>query len=60
MPTYVQRIGDFVPTTWFLKAGETVLDGKGLMGASHELLYLFTFAAIILVLSFSIKTEKLR
>ncbi|HEU4962711.1 MAG TPA: ABC transporter permease [Bacilli bacterium] len=60
MPDFMQRIGDFLPTTWFLKAGETVLLGKGLQGASHELLYLVGLAAVLLVVSFVVKSSKVR
>ena len=32
MPEFVKRIGDFVPTTWFLKAAETVYMETGCTG----------------------------
>ncbi|MFF2911268.1 ABC transporter permease [Paenibacillus sp. NPDC057934] len=60
MPKAVQKIADFIPTTWFLKAGETVLYGKGLNGAVRELSYLIAFSALLLVISFVFKTEKKR
>ncbi|MBD7971382.1 ABC transporter permease [Paenibacillus gallinarum] len=60
MPDFMQRIGDFVPTTWFLQAGETVLYGKGLNGAIFELSYLIGFSALLLIVSFTIKSEKVR
>lgn len=60
MPEFMQRIGDFVPTTWFLQAGETVLYGKGLNGAIFELSYLIGFSALLLIVSFAFKPEKVR
>ncbi|WP_160036379.1 ABC transporter permease [Paenibacillus sp. An7] len=60
MPDFMQRIGDFVPTTWFLEAGEKVLYGKGLNGAVLELSYLIGFSALLLIVSFTIKSEKVR
>lgn len=60
MPDFMQQIGNFVPTTWFLKAGETVLYGKGLYGSLTELSYLIGFAALLLIMSFAFKPEKVR
>ncbi|WP_454191104.1 ABC transporter permease [Paenibacillus sp. Marseille-Q7038] len=60
MPEFMQRIGDFVPTTWFLQAGETVLYGKGLNSALFELSYLIAFSALLLIVSFTFKPEKVR
>ena len=58
MPGYVQRIGDFMPTTWFLKAGEAVLYGKGIMTAMNDVLYMLVLAAFLLVMCFAVKPEK--
>ncbi|QPQ30238.1 ABC transporter permease [Lysinibacillus sp. JNUCC 51] len=60
MPDIMQRISDFMPTTWFLQAGETVLYGKGLNGAISELSYLIGFAALLLIVTFVFKSEKVR
>ncbi|MCY9545381.1 ABC transporter permease [Lysinibacillus xylanilyticus] len=60
MPDFMQRISDFMPTTWFLQAGETVLYGKGLNGAIPELSYLIGFAALLLIVTFAVKSEKVR
>ncbi|MFJ7888314.1 ABC transporter permease [Lysinibacillus xylanilyticus] len=60
MPDFMQRISDFMPTTWFLQAGETVLYGKGLNGAIPELSYLIGFAALLLIVTFAFKSEKVR
>jgi len=60
MPKFLQQIGDFMPTTWFLNAGQAVLYGKGLDGARNELSYLIAFAALLLTVSFVVKTEKVR
>lgn len=60
MPEALQKIGDFLPTTWFLKASETILYGDGLAAAGSEMLYMLLFAAVLLFVSFGIKTEKAR
>ncbi|MGE7131775.1 ABC transporter permease [Lysinibacillus xylanilyticus] len=60
MPDFMQRISDFMPTTWFLQAGETVLYGKGLNAAIPELSYLIGFAALLLIVTFAFKSEKVR
>lgn len=58
MPSYVQKIGDFVPTTWFLSAGRKVLDGQGLMAAGREMIYMLTLTVILLSITFLIKSDK--
>lgn len=58
MPDTLQRIGDFVPTTWFLKASETVLYGNGLMDAAPQLIYLFILTVVMIILAFAIKVDK--
>ena len=60
MPEYIRKIGDFMPTTWFLKAGEAVLYGKGIMAAMNEIVYMLLLAAFLLVLSFAVRPEKAR
>lgn len=57
MPDVMQKIGKFVPTTWFLEAAKKVLYGEGLMAASTELLYLFIFAIVFFVVSFTIRID---
>jgi len=60
MPDFMQRISDFMPTTWFLQAEETVMYGKGLNGAIYELSYLIGFAALLLIVTFAFRSEKVR
>lgn len=60
MPESVQKIGNIMPTTWFLKAGEDVLYGRGVSAAANEILYMILFAVVLLVICFVVKTEKER
>lgn len=58
MPESVQRIGDFMPTTWFLNAASSVLNGEGLGAAGKEMLLLGGLILILLILSFVVKTDE--
>jgi len=60
MPEYLQKISAFMPTTWFLKAAETVLYGDSFMGAMNEILYMLVLVTVMLIISFAIKTDKER
>lgn len=57
MPEALQRIGDFMPTTWFLKAAQEVMYGNGYSGAANYLIYLVALSAILLIASLVIKTD---
>ncbi|MBQ2445601.1 MAG: ABC transporter permease [Oscillospiraceae bacterium] len=57
MPEGLQRVGDFVPTTWFLKAAEEVLYENGLGAAWKELALLGGLAAILITVSFLVETD---
>ena len=57
MPEWLQRVGDFVPTTWFLKAAEEVLYENGLGAAWKELALLGGLALILITVSFVIETD---
>lgn len=57
MPEWLQKVGDFVPTTWFLKAAEDVLYGNGLFSAWKELGLLLGLAAILITVSFVVETD---
>lgn len=57
MPNWLQKVGDFVPTTWFLKAAEDVLYGNGLFSAWKELGLLLGLAAILITVSFVVETD---
>lgn len=58
MPEAVQHIGEFVPPTWFLNGARRVLNGEGLASASKEMLYLIGFSVILLIISFSVRTDE--
>ncbi|MGG4399312.1 ABC transporter permease [Paenibacillus amylolyticus] len=60
MPKIAQNIGDFFPTTWFLQAGSDVIAGKGIAASSQQLIYMFSFAALLIILSFIVRDEKVR
>ena len=57
MPDAVQRIGDFVPTTWFLEAAKGALHGEGLGSVAKDLALMVGLIAVLLTLSFVIKTD---
>ncbi|MBR6825343.1 MAG: ABC transporter permease [Oscillospiraceae bacterium] len=57
MPDFLQRVGDFMPTTWFLKAAEEVLYENGLGAAWKELALLGGLAVILITVSFVIETD---
>ncbi len=57
MPEGLQKVGDFVPTTWFLKAAEEVLYENGLGAAWKELALLGGLAAILITVSFLVETD---
>lgn len=57
-PIFMRIIGNFMPTTWFLKAGEAVLYGRGISAALSEIMYMILFSVILLVISFLVKTAK--
>lgn len=60
MPEHIQKIGEFLPTTWFLDASETVLYGDGLAKAGNSIFYMLGFIAVMLIISFVIKTDKVK
>lgn len=60
MPKFAQQIGDFFPTAWFLQAGRDVIAGKGIAAASQQLIYMLSFAALLIFVSFIVKNEKVR
>lgn len=57
MPEAIQRIGDFMPTTWFLSAASGVLYGEGLDDVLKELLLMVGMIVVLLTVSFVIKTD---
>ena len=51
MPSFLQKIGDFVPTTWGLKAAERVINGSSLIGVSKEITIMLLFIVVFFLLS---------
>lgn len=47
----MQKIGDFVPTTWAMEAANKILNGGSLMDASKEIGVMVLFIAIFFILS---------
>lgn len=58
MPKAVQKIGDFVPTTWFMDAAETVMYGDSIIDAIVPILCLLCLSIVLIVISFAVKTDK--
>lgn len=51
MPSFLQKIGNFVPTTWALKAAEKVVNGSSLIASSKEMLIILLFAVVFFLLA---------
>ncbi|PFJ51505.1 ABC transporter permease [Bacillus thuringiensis] len=51
MPDLLQKIGNLLPTTWLLKAGERVVNGNSLSSVTNELLYMLIFAVIFFLIA---------
>lgn len=58
MPDVMQRIGDFMPTTWYMQAAESVLYGDGLSSAVKEIIWMLAVVAVLLIIAFCVKTDK--
>lgn len=58
MPEIFQRIGDFMPTAWFLSAAEHVLYGDGLRKTLQPVLYMCVFIIVLMVFAFAKKARK--
>ncbi|SFR69933.1 ABC transporter permease [Anaeromicropila populeti] len=58
MPETVQKIGDFMPTTWYMQAAESVLYGDGLGAVRNEILYMLAVVVVLLTIAFVAKTDK--
>ncbi|MBP3413236.1 MAG: ABC transporter permease [Oscillospiraceae bacterium] len=57
MPEWLQKVGDYVPTTWFLKAAEEVLYENGMGAAWKELALMGGLAVILVTVSFVVETD---
>lgn len=51
MPDILKKIGNFVPTTWGLKAAEEVLNGSSILGVSKEIIIMLLFALVFFLLA---------
>jgi len=60
MPETLQKIGEFLPTTWFLKGAETILYGNGLHSASRQICYMIIFILAMQIVAFSFQTSEER
>ena len=57
MPEWLQKVSEFVPTTWFLKAAEEVLYENGLGAAWKEIALLLGLAVVLITVSFVVETD---
>lgn len=57
MPEAIQKIGSFMPSDWFLTAAKTALNGEGLGAAIKEIGLMVGLVAVLLIISFVIKTD---
>jgi len=55
MPETLRRMGDFMPTTWFLQAAEKVMHGNGLDSAMLYIGYMLVFCAVMMLIAFTPK-----
>lgn len=57
MPDILQKIANFVPTTWIMRSYDKVLHGAGIGGTMNEILVMLAFAAVFFLLGSWRKTE---
>lgn len=57
MPEVLQKIADFVPPTWIMKAYDKVLRGGGLASVLNEVLIMLAFSLIFFLLASWRKTD---
>jgi len=60
MPDTLKTIGDYMPTTWFLKGTELVLYGNGLFSAFKYIVFMLIFSMVLMIIAFGAKTVKTR
>ena len=60
MPKFMQTLGDYVPTTWFLKAAEQVMYGKGILSVWQYVGGMLVLALALIIIAFLAKTDKAR
>lgn len=59
MPEFLQKIGNFLPTTWYMKASERLVNGKGLSSVAFEVVGMAGFAAAVLLLTIIMKRKRI-
>lgn len=57
MPDILQKIANFVPTTWIMRSYDKVLHGAGIGGTMNEILIMLAFAVVFFLLGSWRKTE---
>lgn len=60
MPEAMQRVGDYLPARWFLEAAETALQDGGIAELAQPLGLLLGLSALLIIATFTIRTEKFR
>ncbi|MBR3772565.1 MAG: ABC transporter permease [Clostridium sp.] len=60
MPKVMQKIGDFLPATWYLKSAEKVLYGHGIATVWQYVGGMALVAVILIVIAFVVRTDKAR
>lgn len=60
MPDMMQKIGEFVPTTWFLKASEQVMYGKGILSVWPYVGGMLVLSFVLIIIAYKVKTDKAR
>lgn len=58
MPKLMQRIGDFLPATWYLKSAEKVLYGHGIGSVWQYVGGMIGVAVILIAIAFAVRTDK--
>jgi|GEM_PF-475511 len=57
MPDYLQKIGSFMPTAWFLSASESILNGQNFWDFKNEILYMLAFVIVISSIALAIRSR---
>lgn len=57
MPGYLQKIGSLMPTSWFLNASESIINGQNIWDVKNEILYMLVFVIILSFIALAIRSE---
>lgn len=57
MPDYLQKIGSYMPTAWFLSASESILNGQNFWDFKNEILYMLAFVIVISSIALAIRSR---